>query len=398
MQHGNNNAGTGVVVAVDAPSFYTIPNEQGYFPAGSTDAAALLAKIDNVALLQTYPETEDPLLATGTLILHDPDAGTADDVAIVGRCGDTLFYVMADDATTKASEFEFVLMLPKNCIVIDMTKCADKTHALRVEGLLAARTRFHDESIAVATVGAGGTSKQNSALVAVAAAAAEPGGVLVEKTTNFSSSSSSSSALVYPENLPDDSISRSMFWASRHASRMIVRAGELGASKIDSYGEKKKEEITESKDVKVGRNSMMLAKATRSVSEKTYSVTEKVSGKISDFLGGKLGRAVAIKDHDSARMKKARSLLLASTLAYAEIGNGASEGYEMMVKSAQSQATAYVAKKYGHSAAELCRHTAGAATNFGRAALTARRIVDVKKVMKSAGKTMVKEGIKSSLK
>jgi hypothetical protein len=68
-----------------------------------------------------------------------------------------------------------------------------------------------------------------------------------------------------------------------------------------------------------------------------------------------------------------------------------------MVKSAQSQAAAYVVIKYGQSAAELCRHTAGAATNFGRAALTARRIVDFKKVMKSAGKTMVKEGIKGSL-
>jgi hypothetical protein len=65
-------------------------------------------------------------------------------------------------------------------------------------------------------------------------------------------------------------------------------------------------------------------------------------------------------------MKKARSLLLASTLAYAEIGHGASEGYEMMVKSAQSQATAYVAKKYGQSAAELCRHTAGAAAKDAR--------------------------------
>ncbi len=376
MQSGaRNNPGSGSVL-IDAPSHYCIPNEQGYFPAGSADDAALLAEIENVTLLQTYPETEDPLLATGTLALRDPDAGTADDVVLVGRCGDMLFYIMAEDATTKASEFEFVLMMPKNCIIIDMTKCADKSNILQVEGLLAARTKFHDESLARVC----GTSSTKSA-TALVAADAKPG----------------ESSFVYPENLPNDSISRSMFWASRHASRLIVRAGELGASKIDSYGEKKTAQITESKDVDVGKNSVMLAKATRSVSEMTYSVTEKVSGKISDFLGGKLGRAVAIRDHDSARMKKARSLLLSSTLAYAEIGHGASEGYELMVRSAQSQATTYVAKKYGQSAAELCRHTAGAAANFGRAALTARRIVDVKKVMKSAGKTMVKEGIKGSL-
>lgn len=385
MSAGDNHANSIVVAgSIDAPIHYCIPNEQGYFPAGSADAAALLVSIENATLLQTYPETDDPLLASGTLTLRDPDAGTADDVALVGRCGDTLFYVMAEDATTKTSEFEFVLMLPKNCIVIDLTKCAtDKASVLRVEGLLAARTKFHDESVA------GG---QSSSIALVAAA---PVNAVVEQ--QLPNNNSSSSALIYPENLPNDSISRSMFWASSHASKMIVRAGELGASKIDSYGEKKKEAITESKDVKVGKNSMMLAKATRSVSEKTYTVTEKVSGKISDFLGGKIGRAVAVKDNDSARMKKARSLLLASTLSYAEIGSGASEGYELMVKSAQMQATDYVARRYGQSAAELCRHTAGAATNFGRAALTARRIVDVKKVMKSAGKTMVKEGIKTTL-
>lgn len=382
MSTGDYHSNSIVVAGIDAPIHYCIPNEHGYFPAGSADAAALLVSIDHATLLQTYPETDDPLLASGTLTLRDPDAGTADDVALVGRCGDTLFYVIAEDATTKTSEFEFVLMLPKNCIVVNLTKCAaDKASVLRVEGLLAARTKFHDESVA------GGLSC-STALVAAA-----PADAVVEQPPN----NSSSSALIYPENLPNDSISRSMFWASSHTSKMIVRAGELGASKIDSYGEKKKEAITESKDVKVGKNSMMLAKATRSVSEKTYTVTEKVSGKISDFLGGKIGRAVAVKDHDSARMKKARSLLLASTLSYAEIGSGASEGYELMVKSAQMQATDYVARRYGQSAAELCRHTAGAATNFGRAALTARRIVDVKKVMKSAGKTMVKEGIKTTL-
>ena len=243
--HGNND---GVVTTIiDAPSHYCIPNEQGYFPAASADAAALLARIENITLLQTYPETEDPLLANGTLTLRDPDAGTADDVALVGRCGDTLFYVMAEDATTKASEFEFVLMLPKNCIIIDMTKCTDKSDILRVEGLLAARTRFHDESV-VGGVGTGITTTQSNTTLVTTSSATKPG----------------ENALVYPDNLPNDSISRSMFWASRHASRMIVRAGELGASKIDSYGEKKQVAITESKDVAVGKNSIMPTKATRS--------------------------------------------------------------------------------------------------------------------------------------
>ena len=174
-------------------------------------------------------------------------------------------------------------------------------------------------------------------------------------------------------------------------------AGELGASKIHAYGEKKTESVTQGKDVKVGKTGIMLAKGTRTVSEKTYKITEKVSGKISDVLGGKVGRAAAIKETDSSTKRKARSLLLASTIAYSELGSGAAEGYELMVKSAQAQATQFVDKKYGKEAAELARHTAGAAANFGRAALTAKRVVDVKKVVKSAGKQMVKEGIKASV-
>jgi len=234
-----------------------------------------------------------------------------------------------------------------------------------VEALLAARTKFHDES----------------ADVLDEASATKP---------------ITSSGIIYPENLPDDSVSRSMFWTSRRVSQILVVAGELGASKIDSYGEKQKDGITESKEVKVRQSSITLAKATRKVSERTFAVTESVTGKISDFIGEKLGKACSINSGDSATKSKARTLLLASVLSYGEIGNGASECYEKVVKSAKSQATAFVAAKYGQSAAELCRHTAGAATNFGRAALTARRVVDPKKLIKSVAKHAVKESIKES--
>jgi hypothetical protein len=345
----------------DEPLHYTIPNEQGYFPAGSEEAVALLAEIKNATLYQVHPrfgKTLDGPLASGTLTLRDPDDGTADDVVLVGQCGDALFYVMADDATKKTSDFEFVLMLPDDCIVVDLTECG-KDNVRIVEALLAARTKFHDESADLA------------------------------KPPTYS-------GIIYPENLPDDSVSRSMFYASRTVSQILVKAGELGASKIDSYGEKKKDGITKSKEVKVRQSSITLAKATRGVSERTFAVTESVTGKISDFIGEKLGKACSVKSGDSATKSKARTLLLASVLSYGEIGNGASECYEKVVKSAKSQATAFVAAKYGKSAAELCRHTAGAATNFGRAALTARRVVDPKKLIKSVAKHAVKESIKES--
>jgi hypothetical protein len=160
-------------------------------------------------------------------------------------------------------------------------------------------------------------------------------------------------------------------------------------------GEIKDEEKT---NVQVGEAAIGAAKATRRGSEMVLNATKSVTGAISDILGGGIGRAAAIKDDDSALKKKARALLLASTISYGEISNGASECYELVVKSAKSQTTAFVAEKYGASAAELCRHTTGAVANFGSAALTARRVVNPKKIVKSAAKAMIKETIKGSIK
>jgi len=364
-----------------SPAHYRIPDEPGYFPAGSDDAGAIGIEIEKATLYPRGPtlyrihppstETKDDgdngdksgkdddkgddPLASGTLTLRDPDAGTADDVVLVGRCDETLFYVMGDDAVTKVSATEFLLMLPEDCILMDLTGCADE-EILKVEGLFAARTKFHDET-----------------------------------------ASTADSTKEYPDELPDDAVSKALFRASVKVAQLTVSMGEMGASKIEAYGEKKKESVTETKDVKVGKTSIAIAKGTRAAAEKTHEVAETISGKISDVLGGKVGRAAAMKEGEGSTKKKARSLLMASTIAYGEVGRGASEGYELMVQSAQQQATSFVAKKYGMEAAELVRHTAGAAANFGRAALTARRVVNVKKVVKSAGKQMVKETIKNSL-
>ena len=345
------------------PSRYHIPSESGYFPSASDDVESI-AVAENVTLYQLHPrfgEKLDAPLASGTLILSDPDGGTAEEVAFVGQCDDIVFYVMADDATTKTSEKEFMLMLPSDCIVVDLSECADEKVVLHIEGLLAARTKFHDETAIEEEEEKEGKPK-------------------------------------YPEELPRDPVSKAMFRTSAQVARMIVSMSQKGAEKIDDYGEKKKENITESKDVRVGRASIKIAKATRNVSEKTHSVTTKISDKISDVVGGKVGRTAAIKDGDTETKKKARRLLLASSIAYAEVASGASEGYEIMVKSAKAQAVSVVSLKYGEDAGELARHTAGAAANFGSAALTARRVVNVKAIAKSAGKQMVKETIKSSIK
>lgn len=333
------------------PDHYRLSGEPGYFPAGSKDDDAVTVRIENATLYQIRPPRDDndkdAPLAAGTLALMDPAAGTADDVALVAQCGDTLFYVMNDDAVTKRGDAEFVFMLPEECIVLDLTGCtdADVQHA---ERLLAARTKFHVEAL-------------------------------------------------LPADLPTDVVSKSLFKASQMVARLAVSGGKAGAAKIAEYGEKKKEEVTECQEVKVRKGSIALAKGTRAAAETTLNVATTVSDKISGALGGAAGSAAAAKEGDGAVKSAARNLLLASMISYAEIGSGASEAYECMVKEASAQATSYVAKKYGADAAELARHTTGAAANFGRTALTARRVVNVKKLVKSAAKQRLKEEVRSAV-
>lgn len=351
----------------DAPSHYKIPNENGYFPAAADgNNGGFVLSCEPVTLYQIHPryyphgsvqDFADGPLATGVLTLRDPDDGTAEEVALVGTCADIIFYVTVDDVVTKTRDTEFVLLLPKDCIVVDLggVEDAEKIHA--VMNVLAARMKFRDDT-------------------------------LVKKDAN-------EKEIVYPEALPDDAASRVMYRASSTIASMIVEASKKGAEMIDDYGDKKRQNITETKEVKMGKGSKGLAKSARGASVEALSLVTKVSEKISDVVGSKVGKAAAIKEGDTEKKKKARTLLLASSIAYGEIADGASEGYEMVVKAAQDQATSFVATKYGEDAADVARHTAGATINFGRAALTARRVVNVKKIAKSAGKNMIKETIKS---
>lgn len=78
-----------------SPAHYLVPDEKGYFPAGSDEDTALVAKVDNAKIYQIHPrpngEKLDEPLTTGTLTLRDPDAGTADDVVLICQCGDTIW-------------------------------------------------------------------------------------------------------------------------------------------------------------------------------------------------------------------------------------------------------------------------------------------------------------------
>ena len=93
-----------------------------------------------------------------------------------------------------------MLLLPNDCILVDVKGASPET-ILHLEAVLAARTKFHDER-------------------------------------------EQADAIVFPENLPDDSVSRGIYRTSRVMSRMIVGASGVVAKGIHAYGEKRKESIT----------------------------------------------------------------------------------------------------------------------------------------------------------
>eukprot|EP00566_Odontella_aurita_P015321 CAMPEP_0113528064 /NCGR_PEP_ID=MMETSP0015_2-20120614/1636_1 /TAXON_ID=2838 /ORGANISM="Odontella" /LENGTH=346 /DNA_ID=CAMNT_0000426553 /DNA_START=80 /DNA_END=1117 /DNA_ORIENTATION=- /assembly_acc=CAM_ASM_000160 len=308
-----------------------IPNEPGYFPTGSSKAL-LLCSAKVFQMHPKYRTKRSRPIASGFLTLRDPSGGTATEVALVCECNGTSFYIRSDDPTKKIGPNEFMLLLPGDCIGVDLSDNTDPDLVLHFEALLAARTLFHDES-----------------------------------------SNGKKSKVEYPENLPTDTTSKTMYKMATWTSKVIVNVSDKAAVKIEGYGQKKMTSVTDVQEKEVKKSHIKMAEKSRRVSEKTREGVEKITGKISDTIGGTLSKHTEVNTKDSKTKTKARKLLLASAISYGEVADGAGEGYSIMATQAKKEAVSFVEKKYGRDAADLARHTAGAAVNFSSAALTTRR-------------------------
>ena len=67
-----------------------------------------------------------------------------------------------------------------------------------------------------------------------------------------------------------------------------------------------------------------------------------------------------------------------------------------LLSATRDESVEYASAKYGHDASELARQTYGAAIHFGKAALCARCILNVKEIMKVSAKVALK-GAKNDL-
>ena len=328
-----------------------IPDEEGYFPTG---AASVLLSCEAQIFqmnLQFATKIVEPI-SSGTLTLSDPSPGTVSEVALVCECNGIIFYVTNDDATKKISTTEFMLLLPADCIGVHLAEHTPEASMLLFEALLAARTKFKDESEEIQR-----------------------------------------KEMVYPEALPDDNISRAMYRMSKWTSNMVSKGSVNGAKQIENLGQKKRSTIANVHEKKVKESHIKLAKGARKTSEFTLKGVNIATDAIASTIASVVGKHAVSKEGDSDKKKRSRQILISSSIAYGEFSDSVGEAYSVMAKSAQKEAVSFVAEKYGKDASELVRHTAGATFNFGKAALTSRRIVNVKAIAKKIAKEKAKSVI-----
>jgi len=361
-------------IPIDAVPVYIIPKENGYFPTGYVNNELVsTAGSSPVQLYQIHPsyarhdgngstegEVNFPLIAEGNLVLLDPSPGTPSDVALIGNCGDTVFYVMNDDATVKVSRNTYNLLLPKDCIRIQFAEDVADELLLHVEGLLAARTKFVDKSTESGTTAGGGERGADRHLV------------------------------------PKGRVSQSVYSLSVLMASGIVSVSKKGSEKIRAYGESKRSGVTETKETEIGAGALATASAARKAAGATNKIVGKIGTRISKSIGGALATTIHVTENDSKTKRRGKRYLTASALAFSEVSDAVGEGYDELSVATKNEAAEFIAAKYGREAGDFCRQTVGAAVNFGKAALTVRRILDLKCVIKEGAKVAAAETIKNS--
>lgn len=339
----------------DTIPVYKVPNESGYFPTGNKDK--VLVSFGAVQLYQIHPkyarrthEVDFPLLAEGAFSLSDPAPGTPSEVAIVADCDGITFFVLKDDATIKVSKRVFTILLPEDCIRIQFPDDTADDALNLFEALLAARTKFKERFI----------PGENSELV--------PKGRMAQPMYNFS------------------------VWLANG----IVTVSEKGSDRIESYSKEKQAKITETKDVNISEITVKAALTAKKAAKTTNKVVGKISDKVSKTIGGAFATTLQVREGDSKGKRRGKRYVVASALAFSEVAGALEEGYDKLIGTTKDEATAFVAAKYGFEASQLVRHTVGTAVHFGKAALIARRVLNVKEVLKESGKVAVSKTIKNS--
>lgn len=385
---------------------YTLQNEDGYFPTGYSED--ILTSLNFAQLLQMHPNyarepnvtsgstsdsittsnhPESTLLAEGLFTLRDPAHGTPSEVALIGECNGILFYVKQDDTIVKTSSNEFAIIFPEDCIAIhilndestsDEIKKENDSKLLHLEALFAARTNFLDK-----------THQVSDATV----------------DTNIESDIDNDIKFMM-----DNKVSKKMFKFSKYMSKNINNVGVSGANYIANYGEVKRNQFLEKSEKQTSTSTdnntntasnrevsptvLYAAGALHKAGKVTNKVVQAVGTNVSNVIGKTMAGTLTLKENDSNFTKNNKKVALSSALVFYNLANSTTQAYRLMANAAKEETVEYMNVKYGRDASELARKTMGASIEFGEAALSARRFLNVKQIVKASAKVALKESIK----
>lgn len=389
---------------IDHVPVYTLQSEDGFFPTGYSEE--ILTSHNNAQLYQMNPKTahehdqkqkntkdekiaelfsESTILAEGTFTLRDPARGTPSEVALIGECDGTLFYVKQNDAIIKMSSKTFAIIFPEDCITIHFLQENDEERAkeedsmlLYMEALFAARTKFINN---------------------------------FEQTPEIASDSNDDNGEDDDiKNFLDNKTSKHIYSFSKYVGKKINAAGVVGASYISNYGESKrngvlvKKEASSAKSVNnsadsnsnlfVRPSTIYAAGALQKAGKFTNTAVKTVGNNVSNTIGKSMAGTFTAKENDSESTQRNKKVALSSALVLYSLADSTTAAYRLMAKAAKEETVEYMNVKYGKDASELARKTLGASIEFGEAALSARRFLNVKHIIKASAKVALKESVK----
>mmetsp|Transcript_13678 Transcript_13678/g.24521 ORF Transcript_13678/g.24521 Transcript_13678/m.24521 type:complete len:417 (-) Transcript_13678:410-1660(-) len=344
----------------------------GYYPGCS--APPPLLSTSEAAIGQLHPAYGPPsLIAKGSFSVFSPSPGAAPSTdASLNSCTlilqvDSLrIFLTKEDRTVRISPREFMLLLPSDALGL----------WLPVENPALSQI-FQDRCTFSVEDGSA------SALLKETAAAMppeEPGKDALQYASELDAAELERNDTSL-KGTADERTASKLLKMSAWLSAKIVDASDVAAGKVADYGERKVGEV-EPKEKDVSPSVVKASSVARKGAGKAHSLISKINDKLGEMAGNKLERHLQEDESDSEGKKRRQRMFVKSLQAYAEISDAMGEGYANILEASREPGTAYAEKKYGPNAAQSAENSIAAAYHAGSAAYNAKRVVNMKKVVK----------------
>jgi|NOAtaT_7_FD_contig_61_936973_length_1637_multi_2_in_0_out_0_1 hypothetical protein len=117
-----------------------------------------------------------------------------------------------------------------------------------------------------------------------------------------------------------------------------------------------------------------------SCSKAVRNAVEYVSESISNLLGTMIGSCITEQPTDGEIIRYSRHLVRTTVVSCGEVGTSIEESFDIITHATKEEVTSCVALYYGRDAATCTQHTLGTVINLLKAVITARRVLNAKKV------------------